>query len=563
MYNNYTARLLVIMLGITSLVFTHTEAKNAPQNVQTKTQAILPTQQTTLQTVKSRSLEETYSWEEITDLASLSVVHIFCINKEQHVFARYHMADDSACAGSGFFIDTDGHLLTNFHVISKATRSFIQLPILSFEQFEVDLVGGCPEHDIALLKVKDEDLKRLKKLLQSTAKVSDITPLTLGNSDSLVPPQEIMALGYPLSSKRMKATTGKVSGPESTEIGECIQTDAHINPGSSGGPVVDSKGQVIGISTLKVVQKDVDGVAYLIPINDVKLLLPHLKDKKIIRNPIWGVTWQAANDELLKHLNCPLDGGIYITQVTKEWLFHETGIQEGDIIYEVNGHRINRFGDIKSPWSKNSQISLRDYFVRLPLDSTLKIAFYRDGKQREITTAVKMPTHLNIAYYYPGYDKFPDYEVLGGLVVTELMLNHILICKELAAQLPDDCDFDLSMLTKYEKPENRTQSKVIISWVVPDCYLAQSRCLRTIAPSIPIPLDFVVKEVNGKPVSTLDDFKKAFLLSKNKDVVTIKMEGGHLVVLPVKKLVEEDAFLQEREGYKRSPLMDELEAGLA
>ncbi len=554
----YTIRLLAITLIITSLGIIQTDAK-APQNIQTKTQAILPPQQATTQNAKPQI------WEEITEHASLSVVHIFCINKEQHEFARYHMADDSACSGSGFFIDTDGHLLTNFHVISKATRIFIQLPILSFEQFEIDpdCVSACPEHDIALLKVKTEDLKRLKDLLQHTANISDIIPLTLGDSDSIVPPQKIMALGYPLSSKRMKATTGKVAGPESTEIGECIQTDAHINPGSSGGPVVDCKGNVIGISTLKKVQKGVDGVAYLIPINDVKLLLPHLKDKKIIRNPIWGVAWQAANDELLKHLNCPLDGGIYITQVTKEWLFHESGIQEGDIIYEVNGNRINRFGDIKSPWGKNSQISLRDYLVRLPIDSTLKIALYRNGKRQEITTSVKMPARLNIAYYYPGYDKFPDYEVLGGLVVTELMLNHIIICKDLAAQLPDDCDFDLSMLTKYEKPENRTQSKVIISWVVPDCYLAQSRCLRTIAPTIPIPLDFVIKEVNEQPVFTLDDFKKALLLSKGKDVITIKMEGGHFVVLPVKKLVEEDAFLQEREGYKRSPLMDELEAGLA
>jgi hypothetical protein len=168
---------------------------------------------------------------------------------------------------------------------------------------------------------------------------------------------------------------------------------------------------------------------------------------------------------------------------------------------------------------------------------------------------------LKIDYVFAGYEKNPEFEVLGGLVFTELTLNHIQTGKHIATKLLDEYDFDFSTITKYEKVENRQKSRVIISWIIPDSAVSNARCFKTVAPGAPIPLDFIVKKVNERDVFSIQDFRTAASTPKDDKYLVIETEGGQLIVREIKSLIEEDEAIRRRgEPYDRSCVLDNLDA---
>lgn len=283
------------------------------------------------------SSQRKLSWAQISEQSRNAVVQIFSYTKEPHHFVRYKMPEDGGGSGTGFLINRNGEILTNFHVVDNAIKIFIQHPKLSKERFEVEFIGGCPEQDIALLKLKEEDCTKIKELLR----IKEIPFLDMGNSDELVEAQKIMTLGYPQGKETIKSSCGDVSGRESTHIGECIQTTTPVNPGNSGGPFLNKQGQVIGLCVLKQVGTEIEGIAFLIPINNAKRLLTHLRKSKIVRRPYWGITYQPINDDLINFLELQITDGVLITKVYKNSLFEQAGLEKNDLIYAVNNETID------------------------------------------------------------------------------------------------------------------------------------------------------------------------------------------------------------------------------
>ena len=179
--------------------------------------------------------------------------------------------------GSGFFINEHGEILTNFHVIDQSIVTYIQIPSLGKDRFAVEFIGANPEKDFAKLRLTPEALEEIKQKLN----VQTLPYLTLGDSDTLSEAQEIMALGYPLGAENLKVSIGRFAGRESTDIGECIQTTTPINLGNSGGPFLDYSGNVVGIATLKSTAVDIEGIAYLIPINNITVMMAQLNNQNI------------------------------------------------------------------------------------------------------------------------------------------------------------------------------------------------------------------------------------------------------------------------------------------
>ncbi len=199
--------------------------------------------------------------------------------------------------GSGFFINDSGEFITNAHVIDQARSIWIQIPSCGREQYEAELIGVTHDRDVALLKLKPEAFEKIKQ------KLGKISFLKLGNSDLVHPADNILAVGYPLGQKGIKYTAGVVSGRE----GHLIQIDAAINPGSSGGPSVNLNGEVIGINTAGITEAQ--NVGYIIPINELKIVLDDLRKVKLLRKPYLGVFFNNGSTALTDYLGNPQPGG--------------------------------------------------------------------------------------------------------------------------------------------------------------------------------------------------------------------------------------------------------------
>ncbi len=253
------------------------------------------------------------AWTEIFQRSKNSVVQIFTYTNGYNVLEPYKSPEQGHCRGTGFIISSDGYILTNFHVVNQAVALFVQLPEFGREQFDVEYVGAIPSYDIALLKFSDKSLQDITERLAS----KELPYLTLGNSDNVTEAQRVMAIGYPLGEQNIKIAVGEIAGREATPVGECMQTTAPINGGNSGGPFFNEYGEVIGICVMKAVAKDIEGVAYVIPIDRAKTILEELFKARIVHSPYWGLSISPTTEDTLRFLQCPVEGGIYVEKVYK------------------------------------------------------------------------------------------------------------------------------------------------------------------------------------------------------------------------------------------------------
>ena len=219
--------------------------------------------------------------------------------------------------GSGFILDKDGHILTNFHVIANARQ--VEVTLHNHKTYKADLIGVDRAHDLAVIQIHG----------------GGFSPATLGDSRGLQVGQKVFAIGNPFGLSGTM-TRGIVSSIRSVQesggasIDEAIQTDAAINPGNSGGPLLNSKGEVIGINTLiasSVGQSA--GIGFAIPINTAKAVLNDLVTLGRVRRPSLGVHTIPIGPELAAQLNLPADNGLLINDVSPGSAAQHAGLRGG------------------------------------------------------------------------------------------------------------------------------------------------------------------------------------------------------------------------------------------
>ncbi|MEJ2286325.1 MAG: DegQ family serine endoprotease [Desulfobacterales bacterium] len=226
--------------------------------------------------------------------------------------------------GSGFVISKEGLILTNNHVVEKATE--IKIKLQNGQEYDAKLVGRDPKTDLALVQVApDNDFPE---------------PAVLGDSDSLRVGDWVMAVGNPFGLGHT-VTTGIISA-KSRVLGagpydDFLQTDAAINPGNSGGPLFNMQGQVIGVNTAIIAQGQ--GIGFAIPVNMATELLPQLKTGRIVRGWL-GVMIQDITPELAKSFGLKSAEGVLISDVVKGSPAEKGGLLRGDIIQRIDGKEI-------------------------------------------------------------------------------------------------------------------------------------------------------------------------------------------------------------------------------
>jgi 2-alkenal reductase len=231
-------------------------------------------------------------------------------------------------SGSGVFISEDGYILTNNHVVEDTTELWVVLA--DGTRQEANLVGTDMYADLAVLKTKGP--------APAVA--------VLGNSDALDAGETVIAIGSPLGDFKNSVTVGVISATGRSidtgygyQIEGLIQTDAAINEGNSGGPLVNLVGEVIGINTLIVRSSDTgtvaEGLGFAIPANTVQAVTSQIIATGRFSRPYLGVQWQAITPNIARMYRLPVEWGVYVTAVANGSPADQAGLQIGDIITQV------------------------------------------------------------------------------------------------------------------------------------------------------------------------------------------------------------------------------------
>ena len=291
--------------------------------------------------------------------------HFFGMNPKEFFGNQPQGKMKTHALGSGFIISSDGLILTNNHVVAKATE--IKIKLLNGKEYDAKLVGRDSKTDLALIKVTpDNDFPK---------------PVVLGDSDAMRVGDWVMAVGNPFGLGNT-VTTGIISA-KSRILGEgpyddFLQTDAAINPGNSGGPLFNMQGQVIGINTAIIAQGQ--GIGFAIPINMAKELLPQLKKGKVVRGWI-GLMIQDITPELAKSFGLKSTKGVLVSDVVQGSPAEKAGLLRGDIILRFDGKEIQNahmLSQMAAATAPNTQV---------------KIDLLRNGQEKTITVELgTMPT---------------------------------------------------------------------------------------------------------------------------------------------------------------------------
>jgi S1-C subfamily serine protease len=297
------------------------------------------------------------------------------------------IAGSRGAEGSGFVLNENGEIATNAHVVTQGTGAairkveqvYVRFP--NRNQVEAEIVGFDPNEDVALLKIDPDGL--------------DLTPLELGSSSELVVGAPVAAIGSPFGEEG-SLSIGIISALDRTlesltkfQISGAIQTDAAINHGNSGGPLVDAEGRVLGInSQINSTSGDNSGVGFAIPIDSVKRSLDELREKGRVDYAYLGVSSSSLYPQLAERLGLPVDHGAILAEVVADGPADDAGLQAGNDEIRFQGDLVQTDSDIIT--------AVEGREVRLDADlgrilegydpgETVDLEVYRDKEKRTIS----------------------------------------------------------------------------------------------------------------------------------------------------------------------------------
>lgn len=259
--------------------------------------------------------------------------------------------------GSGFIIDKEGHILTNFHVISGARQ--VEVTLHNKKKYKAEIIGRDPSHDLAVIQIK----------------AAGLVPATLGDSKNLVVGQKVFAIGNPFGltgtmTRGIISSLRPIEMPGKAKIDEAIQTDAAINPGNSGGPLLNSRAEVIGINSMIATggSNQSAGIGFAIPINTAKAVINDLVSYGRVRRPTLGIVPLPIGPELAEEMGLPSDYGVLIMQVRTGGSADNAGLRGGnqrayigntpvmiggDLIIAIDGEPVSDTQDLSNLMNKH------------------------------------------------------------------------------------------------------------------------------------------------------------------------------------------------------------------
>ncbi len=397
-------------------------------------------------------------------IARPSVVHIKTksLSSDNRIITGYNTSN-----GSGVIVSTDGYIVTNSHVIGEATS--IEVILDDNRAFEASLVGRDAMSDLALLHIE----------------ATDLIPLVFGDSDKLEVGEWVLAIGNPFN-LQSTITAGIVSAKARNinlmidrGIESFIQTDAAVNPGNSGGALVDKHAKLVGINTaILSKQGNYEGYSFAIPANLVKKVIDDIMQYGAVQRAWMGINIRTVNSDIAKQNNLDKPRGVYIDLVNKKSAAFDAGLKTGDILLSVDKSEIN----------SSSQL-------------IEKIAQYHPGDKVEVR------------YLRNGKEDFVKLTLKNQINSTDFVaVRKDKILKELG--------FELRNLDQSEKSRLNTTGVKVIS-----IYL-QSTIGKT-----NMEVGYIIQSINGKEIKSVNDFIKA-LDSNPKNIKLVGIYENYPGVYP-------------------------------
>src|SRR3981189_1695896 len=285
--------------------------------------------------------------------------------------------------GSGFILDKQGHILTNNHVIDNAQK--VEVTLSDKHKYKATCVGVDKGHDLALLQINN---------------APDLQPATLSESNSLTVGQRVYAIGNPFGlsgtmTRGIISAIRSLRGPSNSPIEDAIQTDAAVNPGNSGGPLLNSRGEVIGITTL-IANNGADqssGIGFAIPINTAKAVIADFAKYGRIRRPSLDISTLAIGPDIAEQIGLPADYGVLIQRVLPGgaaekaglhggthragYLGHIAVMSGGDLIIAIDGQEIANTQDLAAAMNSHKaddEVTLTIFRGRRKMDVKVKLS---------------------------------------------------------------------------------------------------------------------------------------------------------------------------------------------
>ncbi len=282
---------------------------------------------------------------------------------------EYYYRSPMRSSGSGVIVTDDGYIVTNNHVIEDATN--IEVMLNNNQRYYAKLIGADPSTDLALLKVRAKNLPFV----------------SYGNSDEIRPGEWVLAIGNPFD-LTSTVTAGIVSAKarnigilrdrNNLQVESFIQTDAAVNPGNSGGALVNLKGELVGINTaIATSTGQYAGYSFAIPVSLVKKVMDDLLEFGQVQRGLLGVQIENVNATIAEQLQLATNQGVLVRRVNRGSAAEESGIKEGDVITAIDRQRINSVSE------------LQEWVARKRPGKTIKVTFIRAGKTDEVAARLK------------------------------------------------------------------------------------------------------------------------------------------------------------------------------
>src|SRR3990170_1237819 len=282
---------------------------------------------------------------------------------------EFYLESPSRSSGSGVIISDDGYIVTNNHVIEEASN--IEVVMNNNQRFYAKLIGSDPTTDLALLKVRAKDLPFVK----------------YGDSDAITPGEWVLAVGNPFD-LNSTVTAGIVSAKarnigilrdrNNLQVEAFIQTDAAVNPGNSGGALVNLKGELIGInSAIATSSGTYQGYSFAIPVSLVKKVMDDLLELGQVQRGMLGIQITDVNATIAEDLELAVNQGVLINRVNAESAAEQAGLLRGDVIIGINGHRVSSVSE------------LQEWVARNRPGKEIDVSYLRDGNRNEVKARLR------------------------------------------------------------------------------------------------------------------------------------------------------------------------------
>jgi serine protease Do len=446
-----------IMLSVLSSVITIAVYKATFEKIENRyifSKEKLPVRYASNVNESPKSIPNITNVSEFTEAALKSrpaVVHIQSAGKSENIIDF-----EGGSSGSGVIITADGYILTNNHVVDGAKE--VKVTLNDRRSYTAKVIGTDPSTDLAVIKIKEKELKNRK-----------LSTLKYANSDIVEVGQWVLAVGNPFNLSST-VTAGIVSAKgrnihilEGTySVESFIQTDAVVNPGNSGGALIDTEGNLIGINTAIITRSGrYEGYSFAIPANLARKVANDIIEFGNVQRGFLGVTIKDLTNEIAEELKLGDLDGVYLERINPGGAADESGLKKGDIITHVNGVKV-----VSSP-------ELQEQVAVFRPGQKIKISIIREGKLTEMEIKLK--------------------NAANGTDIDIKPVKSLLNKKE---NILSELGIEVKVLTESERKKNKVKGGVMITQIKPNSIISKTNMEK----------GFIITAVNQNPVLNIDDF---------------------------------------------------------